>query len=176
MTVPEGSCHQPEVNKFLNIVSPLSAGPGSRCVFADLFAPHEKARVKIVSSQLIYITHISSLTQELVWVSTFPLVVSLIPPRPSHGSLAAIKHKLLISGCHAKIQKRIVILMRSFFSLVNTYNWMENVFKIAYNQLVLYCYARQIMKTKHSLVFLGSLFIFYFVKCQLINVSFYFDK
>lgn len=52
MTIPQELCHQPEVNRFLNIATPLPAGPASVDVFADLPAPHERPWVNISSAQL----------------------------------------------------------------------------------------------------------------------------
>lgn len=41
MTFPQELCHQPEVNRFLNITSPLPAGPVSVYVFAHLLPMRE---------------------------------------------------------------------------------------------------------------------------------------
>lgn len=80
MTVPEDPCHEPEVNKFLNIVTPLPAGPGALCVFADLFAPHENAWVKILSSQLALIYTSLDKNRSLFELSCFPPRGPFNPP------------------------------------------------------------------------------------------------
>lgn len=51
MILPQELCHQPEVNNFLNISSPLPAGL-SVYMFADWPAPHEGSRLTAARTHL----------------------------------------------------------------------------------------------------------------------------
>lgn len=57
MTVPQELCHQPEVNRFLNITSPLPPGPVSLYVFANSLSSHERAWLKISSAKLALVSN-----------------------------------------------------------------------------------------------------------------------
>lgn len=82
--------------------SPASRTRRSLCVCADLFAPHENAWVKILSSQLALIYTSLDKNRSLFELSCFPPGGPFNPP-----CSAAIKYNLLISGCHAIIWNRI---------------------------------------------------------------------